>query len=355
MPASTVDTFLACSIMILLVLSVITGAAKLMSPYLNSFSHRNDALRFQQLGSHILLNPGTPPNWGQRRGVTPSVLGLAKESSVVSYELDIDKISRLNDENAFSITYLELWESLGIKDVAFQIEVKTLFEVSIELLSSETQNSQTIYEFRVVTDKGGIPVPSSLSGYVVIKSFVNKTSSFTSTSGTGTITVGIPNSINGTALLLVFAKAKANPRILAFEAYAFSHNSTSPLPNGTFTRLSPINHVLNVSFTYPNIEIQKAQVFTFNYNFSLSLQAQGVQSVEYVIPRLLDSSPMIMVLTGYNSSTSFTEWVSYPQLPLSIGADFSQSTAGSKTVSQNHLVTINFALYEVVTRWGGTA
>jgi hypothetical protein len=101
--------------------------------------------------------------------------------------------------------------------------------------------------------------------------------------------------------------------------------------------------------------ILKAQVFTFNYNFSLVEQTRESQSAEYSIPRLLDSSPMIMVLTGYNGSSSFAEWVSYPQLPLQIGADFSQSIAGSKIVSQSHIVTINSALYEVVTKWGGTA
>jgi len=64
---------------------------------------------------------------------------------------------------------------------------------------------------------------------------------------------------------------------------------------------------------------------------------------------------MIMALTGLNGSSSFAEWVSYPQLPLQVGSDFSQSIAGAKIVSQIHIVTINFALYEVATKWGGTA
>jgi hypothetical protein len=50
--------------MITLVLSAMIGASKQISPYLSGLSHRNDAERFQQLASHILLNTGTPSNWG---------------------------------------------------------------------------------------------------------------------------------------------------------------------------------------------------------------------------------------------------------------------------------------------------
>jgi hypothetical protein len=331
------------------------GASKLMTPRLDNLSDKNDTLRFQQLASHILLNTGTPTNWGQSRTIVPSSLGLAKADSPIPYELDIDKVTRLNSENAYSLTYRQLWESLGVEDVSFNIEVKTLFQVSIELVSSQTGENETSYEFEIFTGKSGMPVPSNMSAYVVVADFVDKVNASTSSSGTGSLSVSIPNSVNGTALLLVFAQAKAHSRIVAFGVYAFGHNSATPFPNGTFTRLSPLDFVLNVSLTYPDTDVQKAQVFTFNYNFSLTEKTLGSQSVEYSVPRLLDSSPMVMVLTGYNASTSFAEWVSYPQLPLSIGANFSQSIAGSKIVSQSHVVTINFALYEVVTRWGGTA
>lgn len=355
MPASSIDTFLACSVMIILVLSAMVGASELMTPYISGLSHRNDAERFQQLASHLLLSTGTPPNWGQMRETIPSSLGLAKANSFLPYELDIDKVSRLNSENAFSLTYPELWESLGIPDVAFQIEVRTLFELSIDLISNQTQGNETIYEFEVATRKSGMPVSADLSGYVVVKYFVDNVTSSTSSDGVGSFSVNIPNSLNGTTLIVVFAKAKANPQMVSFNVYAFGHNSATPFPNRTFLGLSPLNYVLNVSFTYPDTEILKAQVFTFNYNFSLTEEAQGDQTVEYNVPRLLDSSPMIMALTGLNGSSSFAEWVSYPQLPLQIGSDFSQSIAGAKIVSQIHIVTINSALYEVATKWGGTA
>jgi hypothetical protein len=59
------------------------------------------------------------------------------------------------------------------------------------------------------------------------------------------------------------------------------------------------------------------------------------------------------VLTGFNESASFAEWVAYPQVPLQIGADFSESIAGSRVAAYSQIVTIGSALYEVVTKWGG--
>jgi hypothetical protein len=355
LPASSVDTFLACSIMIILVLSAMAGTSKQVAPYLQDLSHQNDAERFQSLASYLLLHTGTPSSWGQTREITPSSLGLAKTDASLSYELDIDKVSRLNSENAFSLTYSELWESLGVADVAFQIEVRTLFELSIDPVSNQTQGGETIYEFDVEARKSGLPVLTDLSCYVVIEHFVENVKSSTSSDGVGSLVFSIPNSVNGTTLLLVFAKAKANQQIVSFNVYAFGHNSPFHLPNRTFLNPSPLNYVLNVSFTYPTTEIWTAQVFSFNYNFSLTKRAQGDQSAEYDIPRLTESSLMLIVLTGLHGSSSFAEWVAYPQLPLQIGLEFSQNIAGTIIVSQSRIVTMSFALYEIVTRWGGTA
>ena len=353
MPSSSVDTFLACSVMIVLVLSAMVGTSKLMAPYLSDLAGRDDIERFQYLASNLLLTTGTPSNWGQSKSAVLSNLGLAKADAILPYELDIDKVTRLNSENIYSLTYSNLWQAFGVKDVSFHIEIKTLFELSIELISNSTQGSQTVYEFEIIAEKSGMPISTSLSSYAVVKDFVNKTESSTSSDGEGTVTVGIPNSVNGTALLLVFAKSTANPQVISFNAYAFGHNSPSPLPSGTFAKLSPLDHVLNASFAYATTEVSKAQVFTSSYNSSLTEKSQGVQSAEYLVPSLLDASPMVMVLTGVNGSTSFAEWVPYPQIPLQIGADFSDSIAGSRISVYSQIVTINSVLYEVVTKWGG--
>jgi len=354
LPSSTIDTFLACSIMIILTLSAMVGTSKIMAPYLNDLSQRDDSERFQELASHILLHTGNPTNWGQIRDTAPNSLGFAAGTSL-PYELDIDKISRMNRENVFSLTYPQLWEALGTQDVAFQIEVRTLFDLSVNMISNSSQGNQTTYEFMVTTLKSGMPISANLVGYVALKDFVEKAMPSTNSSGVGSFSVNIPNSLNGTALMVVLARAQVNPQMVSFKTYSFGHNSLPPFPNRTFTRLSPLDYILNASLVYSTAEILKARVFTYDYNFSLTEKAHGVQTREYYIPHLLDSSPTIIVLTGTNGSTSFAEWVAYPQLPLQIGANFNESIAGSKIVSKSHIVTINSALYEVITKWGGQA
>ncbi len=339
--------------MITLALSAMVGTSKFMSPYIDDLSHRNDTERLQQLTSHLLLRTGTPTDWGQSRGITPASFGLAEADSSTPYKLDIDKVTRLNSANIYSVSYSALWEALGIKDIVFRLEVEPLFDLSINPTSNSTQADRTMYTFDVAAKRSGMPIPAILKAYAIIGTYVNETSSSTSSSGVGTVSVSIPNSINGTALLVVFAQAEANSKAVSFNTYAFGHQSTStPLPNGSCARLNPLDHVLTVSMLHSNVVISTAQLFTINYNFTLELKAQGVQTKEYCIPNVLDPSPMITVLTGYNGSVSFAEWVAYPQLPLQIGASFENS--GGITVTQSYVVTIDSAMYEAVVTLGGT-
>jgi len=135
---------------------------------------------------------------------------------------------------------------------------------------------------------------------------------------------------------------------MSFNTYSFGHNSGTPEPNKTFLQLSPLNHVLNVSFQYTSVEVSSAYVFTDNYHFNLSQTAAGSHTLEYSVPSLLEASPMILVLNGNNASTSFAEWTAYPQLPLEIGADFDDLTTRSKVVALTYVVSINSVLYESV-------
>ncbi len=353
MPASSIDTFLACSIMVILVLSAMAATTKLMNPYLSGLAHRNDDERFQTLGSYFLASKGTPSNWGQSEEIIPTDPGLAKSNATLPYELDVDKVTRLNSENVYSLTYAQLLQSLGATDVAFRIEIKTLFDVSINQLSSLIGNNETSYEFSIVTKKSGMPVPSDLRCYVIIRDFVDNVTSSTFSNGQSSIWVSIPNSLNGNALLLVFAKAKLNSQIVGFNLFTFEQNAVTNQPKMTFTKLSPLNYVLNVSFNYAHEEVLTAQAFTYNYHFNLTEMTEGNRTAEYAIPRLQDSSPIIAVITGLNGTFSFAEGVSYPEVPLQIGEDFSQSNAGAEILSYSYVVTLNSVLYELVITCGG--
>jgi hypothetical protein len=259
----------------------------------------------------------------------------------------------LNSENVYSLAYSDLWQAFGVIDASFQIEIRMLFDLSVQLVSNSTQGNQTVYEFEVHAEKSGMPISADLRSYAVLRDFINVTETSTSSSGASTVTISIPNSINGTTLLLTFAKSTANPQVVSYVIYAFRHNSPNPQPNGTFVNLSPLNCVLNASFTYAATEVIKAQVFTFSYNFSLTEMTQGIQTVEYAVPSLIDSSASVLVVTGSNGSAYFAEWVVYPQVPLQVGADFIESIAGSRVEVYRQVVTIGSALYEVVTKWGG--
>ncbi len=96
------------------------------------------------------------------------------------------------------------------------------------------------------------------------------------------------------------------------------------------------------------------QAFTYGYNSELIQISGDNQTAEYSFPHLLDSSPMILVLTGSNGSSVFAEWVAYPQLPIAIGSDLSDLGAASKIVSSTFLVTMNSALYKCRIKFVGS-
>ncbi len=346
MPTSSVDTFFACSLMVILVVSAMVGTAKVVQPYLNDLSNMNGVERYRGLAEYLLLSTGEPSNWGSVMDV-PTAFGLASETQQF-YELDLDKVSRLNSDSLYSLSYPEILASLGTKDISLNVRIHPLFEVFINLTSSQNGETETIYTFQISTSKSGFPISTSLQCYAVVETYIDTVSSSTASSGISFINVTLPNSLNGTALLIVFAKAKAFSQMMAFSVYSFGHNSETPYPNKTFLQISPLNHVLNVSFRYSAMEISNAYVFTYNYHFNLSQTIIGNQTVEYSISRLLEISPMILMLNGNNVSTSFAEWTAYPQLPLDIGADFNDLTSRSKTVALTYVVSINSVLYESV-------
>jgi hypothetical protein len=347
MPASSIDTFLASSVMIALVLSAMVGTTGILQPYLGGLSQRNYAERHHQLAKYLLLTTGTPAEWGSLPDAVPNSFGLASADSFHPYELDIDKISRLNNESAYSITYPQLLESFGTPDVALRIEVKTIFDLSISLTSTLEEESETTYGFEFHTEESGFPVSAQLRCYVVVRDHVQNLTLSTSSTGNGSSEVTIPNSKNGTALLVTFAETK--PQIVAFNVYPFGHNSSTPEPNGAFMRLSPLDFMLTASLSFSDEEVLGAQIFTSSYCFNMTQVSESNQTAEYEFPQLLDSSPMILVITGFNGTSSFAEWVSYPQLPLETGADLSKSNVFSFT----YIVSINYVLYDLTIKCGG--
>ncbi len=156
--------------------------------------------------------------------------------------------------------------------------------------------------------------------------------------------------MNGTACLIVLAKATVNPKIASFNVHSFSHNSQSLEEEGIFLTLTPLNHILNVSLNYPDLQIQKAYAFSHGYWANLTLLSNKTQKIDYSFPQFLDGSATILLLTGLNGTESFVEWIAYPQIPLSIGVNFDESNSKSNIFSFVYVVTIKSALYEIQVR-----
>jgi len=352
MPAISVDTFFACSLMVLLVLSAMAGASKLLYSHINNPVDENVAERYREISRYLLLNSGTPADWGQNGQTIPETFGLAEADSDSPYELDIDKVSRLNGENLYAVSYAQMFTALRMSDVSLKIEIKPIFEVAINLTATYASANEIVYQFEISTGRHGVPVQAYLKCYVVAENHLGTSYAYAS-NGRTYLNVTVSNDVNGPALLAVFARSAYNTRITSFNAYAFAHNSAEPEPKGTFLRLSPLNYALNASLIYPEIILSNAYALTFNYDSALTQTASGNQSAAYNIPHFLDSSPILVVVAGRNSTVFFTEWTAYPQTPIQTGADFASSITLSNVFAYTYIVTINSALYECTFWLGG--
>lgn len=352
MPAASVDTFFACSLMVLLVLSAMASTSKLLYPYVNHSTDGNMAERYRQISKYMLLNEGTPINWGKSNQTNLTVFGLAKKGSTVQYDLDIDKITRLNAENVYALSYAEAFTALEISDISFRIEIKPLFETTVVLTATYVETAQTTYCFDIVTEKNGIPCLADLKGYVVAQNYTDAASTRTS-NGKASLNVTVPNTVEGPAMFAVFARSVYDEKAMSFATYRFTHNSTQPLVSGIFLRLSPLNYTLKASFVASNITVSKVCALTFDYNATLVRIGNDSQSVTYSITRFANLSPILIVVTGGNSTTCFVEETAYPQVPLQFGADFATSETHSSVFAYTYPVTLNSVIYECSIRLGG--
>lgn len=352
MPAISLDTLLACLIMVVLTLSSMAGILTVVRPYLQSQLSRPEVELSLAVAEYLLLEPGNPCNWGSQTNSSLTSFGLAKANCTIPHALDIDKVTRLNEENVYNISFPDAFEALGMEDKPFRIRIGPVFDVTLNLASEFEGENETTYHFDVNTDRSSLPVAASLSCYAVLGDYVANTSSYTSTLGEGSIEVALPNSVNGSAILVVMAEVEA--RTMSYTTYCFRHNSTGdPYPQRTYVRLSPLNNTLRVDLLYPEEELVGASIFTYGHHFNLTNTRNDSSTRYYSIPKLLDASPMILVVTGLNQSTSFAEWVVYPQIPLDFGSNFTREYDVMDSFSLSFLVTVNRALYECEITLGG--
>ena len=351
MPAVSIDTFFACALMIIVVVSAMAGTSKLLSPYLSNPADEAADRRYREIAQYILIYSGKPENWGQTSETTPEAFGLANAVTDNLYDLDVDKVSRLNSENDYSLAYADIFTSLGFYDVSIKIEIATIFELGINLTATFESATEATYQFEILTQKDGSPVQSNLKCYVVAENYLDATD-YTYSDGEHHQNITLSSSINGPALLAVIARSTYNPHAFCFGGYSFAHQSSEPESPGTYCRLSPLNHTLNARAMDSNVSLSTAYAFTFYHNATLIQLAANNESVVYEIPQFADKSPVILVTTGWNSTIFFEEWTIYPQIPLHIGANFDAQTLSDVHV-YSFLITIDSVMYRCIISIGG--
>jgi len=354
MPTASVDTFFACSLMIIVVLSAMAATSKILNPYVENSETPNMKEKYSEISKNLLLYAGEPSGWGHNGQTKPARFGLADDAHEMPYELDIDKVCRLNSMNAFAVDYADVQEALRLPDASFHLQIKPIFNVTISLAETFVESSNTTYEFQIITEKDGAPIPAYLKWYLVVN---NQADSYEPefSEGTSFVSVTLSNSISCSALLVVFARHVYAAAATSFGTFQFEHGSVASFPNGTFLRLSPLNNSLNISIIHPDAYPSDAYALTFDYSCTLVQTINESQSATYEIKRFIGASPMVIVSTGWNSTVSFAEWVSYPQVPLLFGTVLSVSHSLSNTYAYSFTVIMDSVFYDCTIWLGGTA
>jgi hypothetical protein len=345
MPSISIDTFFACTLMVAVVLISTVLSTGILTSHINSLQGLNQEEYFQAISEYILSNPGTPADWGSNAGAIPDTLGVAKTNSLYANEVDLDKVSRLNIQNSYALTYLQTLTAARLKDIALSISISQMIDISISLSSNSTALNSTTYIFRVRTTEDGAPLQTFLHYFAIARNFEYDAFNATSSDGTSYIDAEIPNASAGTVSLVIFARAYQDSRMTAYSVYSFGHLSPDPSPSGTFARLSPLNYTLSTDFNSSETTVQKCYALSYAYSFDIAQTADG----KYQIPRILEASPIVLVVSGYSNSIYFTESTSYPQIPFDAGADFKNA----ESHPYSYIVTVKNIMCRLTMRFGG--
>jgi hypothetical protein len=316
-----------------------------MQTSINSTQNSNKDSYLQAIADHIITNPGAPVNWGTSSSV-PADFGLAAYSSTIPYELDIDKITRLNNLNSYSLSYADMENAAKLNNIALGITVSQVMSINIEQTSTSITDPNTSFTFTILTSIDSEPTSASLNCYVVANNSWSSVTDSTSGIGVGLVTVQIPSAVTGNTMLIVFARASFDDRITSYAIYNFLNSTQESAPSNDILTLTPLNYTLSYTTNSTDLTIQNGYIFSYTYQQNLT-PVQG--TTQYLIPTIIDNSPFVIVLCGsLNNGAYFQEWASYPQVPLKAGSSFEDSEQNVFS----YIVTINGVLYKVDVSFG---
>lgn len=343
MPAISIDTFFACSLLVSVAIVATAFMVGTMHTQITNLQDLNKENYLRTIADHLVSSYGTPVDWGSIPDI-PESFGLAASDSSYSYAIDIDKVSRLNSQNNYSLSYQDLFYAAKMRNIALGISISQMLSIEVEPFDTVAQGEMMTYTFKVSVSQDTGPQSTSLHCYAVARDYLGNSSAVTSSDGVGYVNIQIPTASNGPALLVVFARASFDDRITAYEVYSFAHLSEAPMPNHTFLGLSPLDYTLNVNMNYPDLAVSGGYVLSYTFSSNLTLTSSTI----YAIPEILDKSPFVLVLQGSHDSSTFLEWTAYPQVPLEAGSGFENSDESAFV----YHVVIKDALYKLVVRLG---
>ncbi len=352
MPAVSVDTFFACLLLVMVVLAAMVGTSTIVVPVVSNRNMSNLDERYGAIAEHLLLYSGAPTEWGNDDQLAvPDAFGLGKYGASIPYEVDIDKVTRLNQANYYCISYPDMYEVLKLHDISLRIEIEPFFRVSVNHVMAWFLENETIHEFSIGCLKDEESVPADLKCYVIAEDYL-ATFDYQTSNGQILKNVTIPKVYAGSALLAVLARRTYDHRFLSFNVCVFSLDLGASEVSGQFLNLSPLGQRLWISSLSSGVTLSTVYALTFAHYSMLEVSIAEENSTLYQIPMLVNDGPIILVATGLNASEPFVEYVTYPQVPLKIGADFA-STSRSNVFAYSHPIMIGSTIFQCAIWLGG--
>ncbi|NLE03945.1 MAG: hypothetical protein GX638_03950 [Crenarchaeota archaeon] len=343
MPATAIDMFFACTLMVTVALVATAFLAGTIQVQIENTQNLNQESYLRSIADNLVKNFGSPTDWGSTNS-KPTNLGLSATTGTSLYTLDVDKITRFNTQNTYALSYVDALSAAKIDNIAVNICISQMLSIDTKLLYSNLVDDSTAYTFEVTISQDTGTVSANLHCYALAQGTQVDVFNSTTNDGVSSVTVEIPNSASGPAILVVFAQASFDERFCAYTVHKFTHSSIEPEETGKYLNLSPLDNELNINLMSPQANV--GQVFACSYNYSAILTSAS--SNKYVIPDFVDNSPIVIIAEGFNETTYFNEWVAYPQVPFTFGSNL----ANSSTNAFSYIVNIKDVLYKFTIKLG---
>lgn len=335
MPSTAFDTFFACTIIVAAVLIATAFLGVTLQARIAGTDDTNKDNYLKAIADHIITYSGNSHSWGTGTAV-PTDFGLAQYPSTCTYQLDIDKVSRLNRNNKNMLSYIDIVNSAKLNNMSLAISVKQVMDLSVEQLNAYAIDEVSYAELSLATSINSRPISARLNCYVVADNYLYNVSAAISLSGSYTLTVHVPTNKIESAFVVAFARSEFDDRITSYAVYNLPDATQESSPASTSLSLSPQNHRLSFAES-SGVIIEKVYALTYSHYTNIT----DILVSDCAIPRLVSNSPIVLVTCGQTNTLYFEEWTSYPQVPLEAGSTFTNSERNV----YSYLVTVEDVLY----------